>query len=111
MRPIQLKTLAAWAWLAGEVARKAARERGSRGMILGVSVTGLLARARDDMSAPTEHNRRVIGFQWQRLIVRFDRRHIDKRARPVLSSGDLSSGDQSRQCAAADGKKRGGFAW
>jgi hypothetical protein len=26
MHPIHLKTLAAWAWLAGEVARKATRE-------------------------------------------------------------------------------------
>jgi hypothetical protein len=95
---------------AGYVACKGMCERGLPRIDTSMSVTRMPTRARQHVRAATEHKRRVVGFQRQRRVVRFERSHIDKRSRPVLSSGDLFACDQSRQCAAADGKKRGGLA-
>jgi hypothetical protein len=42
-----------------------------------------------DVSAFAEHKRRMIGLERQRLVIGFQRRHFDQRARAGLSGGDL----------------------
>jgi hypothetical protein len=45
------------------------------------------------MRPAPENDGDVIGFQWQRLIVGFERRHIDKGSHAVLSGDDLAASD------------------
>src|SRR5712672_2362671 len=57
------------------------------------SVT-LLARARNHMRPPAEYKRLMIGLEPERLVIAFQARDIDKRARPDLAGHDLAGSDQ-----------------
>src|ERR1700739_4428665 len=61
--------------------------------LLPSSVT-LLARARNHMRPPAEYNRLMIGLEPERLVIEFQARDIDKRARPDLAGHDLAVSDQ-----------------
>ncbi len=52
-----------------------------------------------------KYNGRVIGLKRQRLIVGFERRHIDQRSHAILAGGDLAASDKARQSTLADGKE------
>src|ERR1700674_2864078 len=72
----------------------------------GLSVTCLCTRAWQHVSAPAEHNRRMIGLLRKGCVIGFQRSHINESTRPSLSGFNLASADQARQSTLADGEER-----
>src|SRR5260370_37590257 len=69
------------------------RARIGLGLLLASSVT-VLARARNHMRPPAEFKRLMIGLEPERLVIAFQARDIEKRARPGLAGDDLAGSDQ-----------------